>query len=88
MTSVRKIKTFSHIYIFCGYVYVSTRQDYLPCKRPSSGLTACLMLEIAAASVTPVVYPLGLLLQAVIIIQHLRLHVLEIPLNKTLLELE
>lgn len=46
------------------------------------------MLEIAAASVTPVVYPLGLLLQAVIIIQHLRLHVLEIPLNKTLLELE
>lgn len=46
------------------------------------------MLQIAAASVTLVVYPLGLLLQAVIIIQHLGFHVLEIPLNKTLLGLE
>lgn len=46
------------------------------------------MLQIAAASVTPVVYPLGLLSQAVIIIQHLRLRVLEIPLNQTLLELK
>lgn len=45
------------------------------------------MLQIAATSVAPIVYPHGLFLQAVIRLQHVRLHVLENPLNRTSLEL-